>query len=56
MAKTNSIVWGIHAGRTGDDDELVTLILAHYEQFDSRYKALLPMKRVYVPEPLDETK
>ncbi len=38
-----------------DGDELVTLILQHYEQFDSRYKALLPLKRVYVPEPLDET-
>jgi restriction system protein len=33
-----------------DGDELVDLILAHYEQFDSRYKGLLPLKRVYVPE------
>jgi len=38
-----------------DGDELVTLILAHYEQFDSRYKALIPLKRVYVPESLQET-
>src|ERR1017187_5431455 len=38
-----------------DGEELVTLILQHYEQFDSRYKALLPLKRVYVPEPLDES-
>lgn len=38
-----------------DGDELVTLILSHYEQFDSRYKALIPLKRVYVPEPLEET-
>jgi restriction system protein len=37
-----------------DGDELVSLILQHYEQFDSRYKALLPLKRVYVPEPLDD--
>ena len=37
-----------------DGEELVTLILHHYEKFDSRYKGLLPMKRVYVPEPLDE--
>ena len=37
-----------------DGDELVSLILQHYEQFDSRYKALLPLKRVYVPEPLEE--
>lgn len=34
-----------------DGDELVDLILAHYEQFDSRYKALLPLKRVFVPDP-----
>jgi restriction system protein len=37
-----------------DGEELVTLILQHYDQFDSRYKALLPLKRVFVPEPLEE--
>ncbi len=31
-------------------EELVKLILVHYEQFDSRYKGILPLKRVYVPE------
>jgi restriction system protein len=36
-----------------DGDELVSLILQHYEQFDSSYKGLLPLKRVYVPEPVD---
>ena len=34
-----------------DGDELVNLI---YEQFDSRYKGLLSLKRVYVPEVLEE--
>jgi restriction system protein len=29
-------------------------ILQHYEQFDSRYKGMLPLKRVYVPETLQE--
>lgn len=38
-----------------DGEDLITLILQHYEQLDSKYKALLPLKRVYVPEPLDET-
>ena len=33
-----------------DGDELVDLVFAHYDQFDSRYKGLLPLKRVYVPE------
>ena len=37
-----------------DGDELVDLILQHYEQFDSRYKGLIPLKQVYVPEPLEE--
>jgi restriction system protein len=37
-----------------DGEELVNLILQHYDKFDSKYKALLPLKRVYVPEPLEE--
>ena len=37
-----------------DGEELVTLILQHYEQFSSKYKGLLPLKRVYVPELLEE--
>ena len=37
-----------------DGEELVRLLLQHYERFDSRYKGLLPLKRVYVPESLEE--
>lgn len=37
-----------------DGDELVSLVYQHYERFDARYKGLLPMRRVYVPEPIDE--
>lgn len=37
-----------------DGNELVDLILAHYEQLDSRYKGLLPLRRVYVPERIEE--
>jgi len=36
-----------------DGNELVDLILQHYDQFDSRYKGLFPLKRVYVPEAID---
>jgi restriction system protein len=36
-----------------DGTDLVALVLQHYEQFDSRYKGLLPLKRVYVPEVLE---
>jgi restriction system protein len=37
-----------------DGDQLVDLILLHYDQFDSRYKRLLPLKRVYMPEALED--
>ena len=43
-----------HNLRLIDGEELVALIFEHYEQFDSRHKAVLPMRRVYVPEPIDE--
>jgi len=33
-----------------DGEELVVLVLQHYEQFDSRYKGLIPLKRVYIPD------
>lgn len=36
-----------------DGEELVDLIFQHYDQFDSRYKGLLPLRRVYVPEAID---
>jgi restriction system protein len=32
-------------------EDLVKLIFRHYEKFDSRYKGLLPLKRVYIPDP-----
>jgi len=34
--------------------ELVGLILQHYEELDSRYKGLIPLKMVYVPEAFEE--
>jgi len=37
-----------------DGDKLVDLILQHYEQFNSKYKGLLPLRRVYIPETLEE--
>ena len=38
-----------------DGGELVSLVLEHYEEFDSKYKGLIPMKRVYVPQALEDT-
>jgi len=37
-----------------DGTELVSLILQHYEHLDSRYKGLIPLKRVYVPQAVEE--
>jgi restriction system protein len=37
-----------------DGDDLVSLIFEHYEQFDARYKGLLPLRRAYVPEAIDD--
>jgi restriction system protein len=37
-----------------DGEELVSLVFQHYEEFDSRYKGLLPLRRVYVPEAIEE--
>lgn len=36
-----------------DGDELVDLILQHYDRFDAKHKGVLPLRRVYVPEALD---
>jgi len=38
-----------------DGDELVNLVLQYYDKFDSKYKGMMPLRRVYVPEPLKET-
>ena len=37
-----------------DGDELVDLIFEHYHKLDVRYKGLLPLRRVYVPEAREE--
>jgi len=37
-----------------DGEELIGLVLRYYDQLDSRYKGLIPLKRVYVPEALEE--
>ncbi len=36
--------------RLVDGPELVQMVLDHYERFDSKYKGLIPLKRVYIPE------
>lgn len=38
-----------------DGDELVDLILEHYESFSPEYKRKLPMRRVFVPDRADSS-
>lgn len=40
--------------RLVDGEQLVDLIFRHYESFEPRYQALLPLKRIYVPAPKDQ--
>lgn len=40
--------------RLVDGDELIELILSQYDQLDSRYKGLLPLKKVFIPETISE--
>ncbi len=37
-----------------DGEEVISLILEHYEQLDSRYRGLISLKRVYVPNQVEE--
>lgn len=39
--------------RLVDGDELVQLIFQHYDSFDARYKGVLPLRRVFVPEAIE---
>jgi len=34
-------------------DELINIVLEHYEQLDSKYKAIIPLKNVYIPVQVD---
>jgi restriction system protein len=40
--------------RLVDGDEVVEMVLRHYDYLDARYKGLIPLKRVYLPEPAGE--
>lgn len=37
-----------------DGSELVDLIFEYYEKFDAKYKSILPLKKVYVPQTLED--
>ena len=39
--------------RLVDGDQFVELILEHYSKMSARYRTLLPLKQIYVPDLLD---
>jgi len=36
-----------------DGDELINIILEYFEKLDSKYKAIIPLKNVYIPVQVD---
>jgi len=38
-----------------DGTELVGLILQHYKKFDSKYRGLIPLKKIYIPESIEKS-
>jgi len=39
-----------------DGEELVDMILEHYEEFAPKYKGIIPLKMVYLPQTIDKDK
>jgi restriction system protein len=37
-----------------DGEELVRLVLTHYDRFDSAYKSVLPLRRVHIPDAVND--
>ena len=37
-----------------DGDTILELLMEHYEGLDARYRAEIPLKRVFIPEPAKE--
>ena len=40
--------------RLVDGGEFVEFVLEHYDQLDPRYKTMIPLKRVYIPQPIGQ--
>lgn len=53
-AQARSFARGKEKLRLIDGDELVDLIFTHYDEFDSRYKGILPLRQVFIPDPKEE--
>ena len=41
-------------GNPAEVDELVDLVFNYYETFDTKYRSIIPLKSVYVPQSADE--
>ena len=49
--------WTFSSGKSNlrliDGNELVSLIIEHYDDFNSKYKGIIPLKQVYIPQAID---
>ncbi len=34
--------------------ELIEMILEHYENFESKYRSIIPLKKIYIPQPTED--
>ncbi|MBC8509418.1 MAG: restriction endonuclease [Chloroflexi bacterium] len=57
LGEYTSASWTFAMGKSNlrliDGTELVDLIIEHYDLFNSRYKGIIPLKEVFIPQALD---
>lgn len=53
-ANARHFAFGKRNLRLLDAEDLVDLVFAYYDQLDAKYKSMIPLRRVFVPEPLTE--
>lgn len=57
LGEFTSAAWSFAMGKSNlrliEGVELVDLIIEHYDDFNSRYKGIIPLKEVYIPQAID---
>ena len=58
LSNFTSQAWAFAKGKPNlrliDGDELVQLVLTHYDRFDSAYKGVLPLRKVHIPDAVND--
>jgi len=57
LGEFSAPAWQFAGGKSNlrliDGIELVDLILEHYDDFDPKYKGIIPLKKIYIPQALE---